>query len=96
MKEEGLIANENGKAILIWELVHKGGLHAFSDILQWGYFTKWRNRYQLEKALKSLIADGLVHEKFKGHNRYGYMRYGATEKAKLNIHLIKESSKDGQ
>jgi hypothetical protein len=82
MQQDYLICDESGKTQLMDELCRRGGLHAFSYLYRWGNFKTWKTEYQLRKALKQLIACGLIIENFKGHNRYGYMRYGASMIAK--------------
>lgn len=84
-RHKELTCNEESKLILLKDLVRVGGYSSFSYILDSYAFSRWKNRYQLDKALKQLIADGYVVESFKGHNRYGYMRYGASEKAKERV-----------
>lgn len=85
MRHTELKCNEESKLILLKDLVRVGGFSAFSYILDSHAFSRWKNRYQLEKALKQLILNGYVVENFKGHNRYGYMRYGASEKGRERV-----------
>ena len=87
---ENLKCNEHGKATLLYELVKRGHYHAFSALRDNHYqLSMFTTEYQLRKAVNELVEEGLIETKFKGHNRYGYMMYRASDKAKELVSLVK-------
>jgi hypothetical protein len=79
-KVENLKCNEESKMLLLAALVRYKTSVKFSTIDDGNAFPIFTTTYQLRKALTELIAAGYVETGFKGHNRYGYTTYKASEK----------------
>jgi DNA-binding PadR family transcriptional regulator len=85
--------NEESKFALLGDLVRMKGKHAFSSIRDFYGYEKFTTEYQLRKALRELIEVGWIETDFKGHNRYGYTRYFATQKGIERVQNRAEAEK---